>query len=339
MERVRITILGLIGLATVWLFLSVPIDSHNSAAAGTRFAGRDTWQARAKMPEPRKFEAAFPLNGNIYCVTAGDDTGKDGGRIYEYSPATDTWKKKSAVKIARHSSGFGTVNGRIYSISGVLEADATTDSPVLTGTVEEYNPSTDTWRKCAPLPRPRLFAVGAAAHGTLYAIGGVAQADSRMFPSRFLDEYDPKTDRWSAKADVPFESRAYRVAVANEKIYVIGGADRNFCRLLGNVYEYDPATDAWTSRASMPTPRADYAITAMDGKIYAFGGLGGMNTAEEYDPISDRWHGCSGIPISNWLQVAAPLDGRIYLISGWEGGWPGGSVMNTVWEFRPSRAR
>lgn len=336
MERVRITILGLIGLATVWLLLSVPIDSRNPVAAAARLAGVGSWEPKAKMPEPRKFEAAFPLNGNIYCVTSGDDTGKDGGRIYEYSPATDTWKKKNAVRIGRQSSGFGAVNGRIYSISGLLEGGGPTDSPVLSPTVEEYNPATDTWRKRAPLPRPRLFAVGAGANGKLYAIGGVAQADSRMFPSRLMDEYDPKTDRWSAKADVPFEARSYRVAVADEKIYVIGGADRNFCRLLGNVYEYDPVTDSWTSRASMPTPRADYALTTLNGRIYAFGGLGGMNAAEEYDPTSNRWHACPGIPISNWLQVAAPLDDRIYVISGWEGAWPGGNVLNTVWEFRPA---
>jgi len=337
MERVRITILGLIGLASVWLFLGLSLDSQNPAAAGTSFTSLDTWTARAKMPEPRKFEAAFPLNGKIYCVTSGDDTGKDGGRIYEYSPATDLWAKKRAVKIARHSSGFGAVNGRIYTIGGLLEQQPAAGTSPLAGTLEEYNPVTDTWRQRASLPRPRLFAVGAGANGKLYAIGGVAQGDSRMFHSRFVDEYDPKTDRWTARADMPIESRAYRVAVANEKIYLIGGADRNFSRLLSAVYEYDPASDSWTARASMPTPRADYAVTALDGKIYAFGGLGGMNAAEEYDPASDRWRACSTMPTPNWLQVAAPLDGRIYVISGWEGVWPGGNVMDNVWEFRPGR--
>ncbi len=336
MERIRITILGLVGLATVWLFLSLSLNSQNPAAAGTRFVGLDTWQPKAKMPEPRKFEAAFPLNGKIYCVTSGDDTGTDGGRIYEYSPANDAWTKKRAVKIPRHSSGHGVVDGRIYTVSGLLEGHSPAGTPPVTGAVEEYDPVTDTWRERAPLPRPRLFAVGAGAHGKLYAIGGVVQADSRMFHSRFVDEFDPKTDRWTAKADLPLESRAYRVAVANEKIYLIGGADRNFSRLLASVYEYDPITDSWIPRAPMPTARADYAVTALDGRIYAFGGLGGMNAAEEYDPATDRWHACSSMPIPNWLQVAAPLDGRIYVISGWEGGWPGGNVLNTVWEFRPA---
>jgi len=336
MERIRITILGLVALATVWLFLSLSLDSQNPAAAAARFAGLDSWHARAKMPEPRKFEAAFPINGRIYCVTSGDDTGKDGGRIYEYSPADEAWTKKRAVKIARHSSGFGAVNGRIYTIGGFLEERPLAGQPSLTGAVEEYDPATDNWRERAPLPRPRLFAVGAGANGKLYAIGGVAQADARMFHSRFVDEYDPKADRWTPKADLPLETRAYRVAVANERIFLIGGADRNFSRLLSSVYEYNPATDSWISRAPMPTPRADYAVTAMNGKIYAFGGLGGMNAAEEYDPATDRWRTCPGMPASNWLEVAAPLDGRIYVISGWEGGWPGGNVLNAVWEYRPA---
>lgn len=335
MERIRITILGLVGLATVWLFLSLSFNSQNPAAAAKILAGGDSWQPRAKMPEPRKFEAAFPLNDKIYCVTSGDDTGTDGGRIYAYSPATDTWAKKRAVGIPRHSSGFGAVGGRIYTISGFLEGKPAAGQPALTGAVEEYNPATDTWRERASLPRPRLFAVGAGANGKLYAIGGVAQADSRMFHSRYVDEYDPVLDRWSPKADIPIESRAYRVAVANEKIYLIGGADRSFSRILNSVYEYAPTTDSWILRAPIPTARADYAATEMLGKIYAFGGLGGMNAAEEYDPASDRWRTCAPMPVPSWLQVAAPLNGRIYVISGWEGGWPGGNVSNRVWEYQP----
>ena len=173
MEKIRVTVLGLVGLATVWLFLGVSFDSQNPAAAGgTRFAGHDSWQRKAKMPEPRKFEAAFPIDGRIYCVTSGDDTGTDGGRIYEYWPANETWTKKRAVTVARHSSGFGTVNGRIYSIGGLLEGRQPAGQPSLTGALEEYDPKTDKWRQRSALPRPRLFAVGAGANGKLYAIGG-----------------------------------------------------------------------------------------------------------------------------------------------------------------------
>ncbi|MFB3906528.1 MAG: hypothetical protein ACE15E_24055 [Acidobacteriota bacterium] len=74
--------------------------------------------------------------------------------------------------------------GRIYTISGFLEERPAEGASGLTGAVEEYNPEMDTWRERAPLPRPRLFAIDA-----------VAQADSHMFHSRFVDEYDPETDR------------------------------------------------------------------------------------------------------------------------------------------------
>ncbi|MFB3906529.1 MAG: hypothetical protein ACE15E_24060 [Acidobacteriota bacterium] len=87
MERVRITILGLVGLDTIWLFLSLSFDSQNPAAAGgaTRF---DSRQPKAKTPEPLEFEAAIPLNGRIYCVTSGDDTGTDGGPHLRVPPPT-----------------------------------------------------------------------------------------------------------------------------------------------------------------------------------------------------------------------------------------------------------
>jgi len=335
MEKIRATVLGLFGLATMWLFLSVPFDSHPVAARTTSPAVQ-SWQQKAPMPEPRKFEIATPLNGKIYCVASGDESSKDHGRVYEYSPVADQWTRKRRTSVARHSSGYGAVNGRIYAISGFPENEGAGPPPALTPVVEEYDPSTDNWRKRAPLPRPRSFPAGAGANGKLYAIGGVAQRDGRMFHSPWVDEYDPRADRWTAKADMPFEARAYRVAVANDKIYVIGGADRNFSTLLPDVYEYDPAIDVWIRKSPMPTPRAEFAVTVLNGKICAFGGVGGMNAVEEYDPLTDQWRTCPAMPVSNWLQVAAPLGERIYLITGWEGAWPGGRVLNAVWEYRPS---
>ena len=334
-QRLSITLFGLFALVTFWLFINVTSDSSSRTAASSQTP--KAWQEKATLPEPRKFEAAVSIDGKIYCVTSGDDTGQDGGRIYAYDPAADTWTRKSGVRVARHSSGFGSQGGRIYAISGALEKRLAPDEPVLTPAFEEYDPAADSWTVRAPIPRPRLFAVGAGVAGKIYAIGGVVPGGPQLSHTRWVDEYDPKTDRWTQKADMPIETRAYRVAVANGKIYVVGGADRTFSKLLAEVNEYDPSTDTWTARSPMPTARADYALTAFSGRLYAFGGLGGMSATEEYDPGANVWRTRSSPPVSSWLQVAASTSDRIYLIGGWEGGWPGGSVVDSVLEYWPDR--
>jgi N-acetylneuraminic acid mutarotase len=336
-QRLPMTIFGLFALMTFWLFINVTSDSSSRTAASSPSAR--VWQERSRLPEPRKFEVAIAIDGRIYCVTSGDDTGRDGGRIYSYDPSDDSWTRKSRVRIARHSSGFGAVGGRIYAISGALEGNPTLDASGLSAAFEEYDPRTDSWRIRAPIPRPRLFAIGAGVNGKIYAIGGIVPGNPQVSVARWVDEYDTKTDRWTPRADLPLETRACRVAVANGKIYLIGGADRAFSKLLADVIEYDPIADTWTARASMPTPRADYALTECDGRIFAFGGLGEMSATEEYDPTLNLWRTRSRMPISSWLQVAASANGRIYLIGGWDGGWPGGVALNSVLEYRPERDR
>jgi len=103
-----------------------------------------------------------------------------------------------------------------------------------------------------------------------------------------VEVYDPSTDTWEKKDDMPLP-RTTSTCVANGKIYAVGGTNEN--SILSITQEYDPATDTWTRKADMPTAR-NTAITAVNGKIYAIGGIivsGGeplsVPTVEEYDPV------------------------------------------------------
>ena len=69
-----------------------------------------------------------------------------------------------------------------------------------------------------------------------------------------MDEYDPKTDTWTAKADMPTARMMTATAVVGGKIYVIGGAESFFFPSAA-VEVYDPVTDTWEQKADMPNPR------------------------------------------------------------------------------------
>ena len=171
--------------------------------------------------------------------------------------------------------------------------------------------------------------VAAASNGKIYAIGGCCTPEFIAT----VEEYDPATDTWTARASMPTARNVLGVvAASNGKIYAIGGwGDIEF---LTTVEEYDPATNTWTARASMPTARDDLSVaTASNGKIYAIGGYNGtpLATVEEYDPETDTWTARASMPTARIeLGVAAASNGKIYAIGGING-----TPLATVEEYDP----
>jgi hypothetical protein len=66
-------------------------------------------------------------------------------------------------------------------------------------------------------------------------------------------EYDPSTDTWTDKANMPTARERMASAVVNGRIYVFGGT-RSGSPLVTRE-AYDPASDTWTTKKAMPTSR------------------------------------------------------------------------------------
>lgn len=179
------------------------------------------------------------------------------------------------------------------------------------------------WTQKADIPTPRKAHSTAAVDGKIYVIGGLATDtsynNSGAIPA--VEEYDPATDTWNRKADMP-EARGYldgSSPVVDGKIYVMGGGNPASAR----VDIYDPATDTWSRGADMPTPRLISAKVAFEGKIYTFGGLAGLRnsdrglkTTDVYDPKTDTWTESATMPQAVWGHSADVVDGKIYVIGG-----------------------
>ena len=120
-----------------------------------------------------------------------------------------------------------------------------------------------------------------ATNGKIYAIGGTYNYPADTVADT-VEEYDPATDSWMAKASMPTARMQLAVVTAsNGKIYAIGGASSSFASVLATVEEYDPSTDSWAAKAPMPTARlGSAAVAAPNGKIYAIGG------ADDVSPLA-----------------------------------------------------
>ncbi len=240
----------------------------------------DTWAKKADMPTTRSTLAACMLDGQIYAIGGWGGAGRFHSTVEVYDPVKDTWTQKADMPTARSGLAACAVNGKIYAIGGGNRNEL--------AVVEEYDPATNTWTRKADMPTAIWTLAVGVVGGTIYAIGGGRGNIGRMeqgVPLSVVEAYDPVTDTWTQKADMPTTRTGSSASVVDGKIYVIGGGNR---QPLSAVEMYDPVMDIWTQTTSMPTARWSLATCVVDGKIYAIGGLtpalAPTPVAEMFDP-------------------------------------------------------
>ena len=173
----------------------------------------------------------------------------------------------------------------------------------------------DPWKRLRDMQaQPRNDFRATLMNGKVYVTGGWPTVTS-------FQVYDPITDTWTRKADLPGIGREGHGACAVDGIlYMIGGFSR---KILNTVEAYDPATDTWTRKANMTIPRGGSGFGVVDGIIYAFGGRVQIDNAnvntnitEAYDPVTDTWTRKAGMINARRNAVMSVIDGRIYVASG-----------------------
>jgi N-acetylneuraminic acid mutarotase len=244
----------------------------------------DTWTRKSNMPMGRGAGTTSVVNGKIYYMGGRlNFNGANISSVIEYDPVTDTWATKpNRMPTPRTWLSSSVVNGKIYTFGG---AQTYQGAPLFT--VEEYDPATDTWTTKSEMPTARASVSTNAVNGRIYAIGGTPGYNQWNQGLTTVEEYDPSTDTWATKTDMPTPRTYFSTCVVNGKIYAIGGVKSGGADHVALVEEYDPATDTWIRVADIPTARSGLATCAVNGKIYAIGGWVGsgaaVSTVEEYD--------------------------------------------------------
>ena len=133
------------------------------------------------------------------------------------SPATeDTWTFKNPIPTGRGFTSGAVVDGKIYVIGGFLSHTSITTAN------EMYDPAADQWTVMEPMPQARCGHATCACNGKIYVFGGV-RPNPYGFAKNNVYEYDPQTDTWAQKADMPYEIAFCGIAVLDDTIYLIGG--------------------------------------------------------------------------------------------------------------------
>jgi N-acetylneuraminic acid mutarotase len=151
-------------------------------------------------------------------------------------------------------------------------------------------------------------------NGKIYVMGGYPA--SRVTVST-VQVYDSASNTWQLTTPLLLGVNHPMPAVANGKIYVIGGQTDTGTAFVNTVQEFDPVTTNWSFRTVMPTSRSAGAAAVVGDLIYVAGGRPPRgNDFAVYNVTNNTWQTLPALPTQRNHIAACAIDGRIYVVGG-----------------------
>ena len=312
-------------LQCVFTFLFVVVT--NSFAGG--------WVQVSELPTLRVGMATAVVNGKIYLIGGYNRDENLGGSapalasMDVYDTRVNTWRKTADMPTPRIIPQAVVFSSEIYVFGGYDRTRVRGD--FYKKIVEMYDARTNTWTRMRDMPTLRRNFSAAIVDGMIFLIGGTVYDKilDRQVATDLVEAYDPLTDRWEKRLNMPTKRSRTDAAVVDGKVYVIGGevplpglglADS----FLQRIEEYNPRTDQWRRLPDMPMFKFSFATVAVDNEIYTIGGYtlnNGFqlrNAVDVYNPAFNKWRSTKPIQIAK-TATATVVNGTIYLLGGFIG--------------------
>ena len=210
----------------------------------------DTWSAKKNLPFDNNAQRSNPVavsyNGKGYFGLNANVGGADYGKeLWEYDPATDSWKLKTTLPDEANVglvTAYGVIGDKLYIVLSQINKIVEKGNTLL----YEYDLTKNTWTKKRSLGNFSIghSGVGAVLNGQLYCGLTYTDAGNGKTSNNNLFAYNPQTDNWVQVKDLPVTQRSSKIGIlANNKLYV--GFGSNFVNGQGYTYfsdwwEYTP---------------------------------------------------------------------------------------------------
>jgi hypothetical protein len=277
------------------------------------------WTSQLADPIAREHAASAVLDGKLYVVggqitNSGTTPGPATSTLAIFDPATNAWSIANPMPTARMGLTLTAHNGRLYAIGGTT-AGYSTDA---VGTVEIYDPLTNLWTSGNPMFVARAFAAASLTStpvGNLIIVAGGEAADGGILAD--VAAYNLDTQAWIGRTPMPTARKGLAMAVANGRLYAVGGYGGLLSQWVGSVEEYNPLLDTWAPRAAMPTARTHLTLAAIHGQLLAAGGENlnrSLDVLESYDPVANTWSGKTASQTAFTRATAGVVDDRLWVV-------------------------
>jgi N-acetylneuraminic acid mutarotase len=287
------------------------------------------WSSSASAPSVRADAAVASVEGKVYVFGGLRDSSlvPKTRAIDVYNPATNKWKSGVGETPVAFSHVATAVDGNdVYFAGGILgngkkRIESTDD-------VWKYSVSDNTWTELPELPGSRAAGSMVLLDGELHFLGGSGSDPQRALSSHFVLDLNNLADGWSTAASMPGGRKRFGAAVADGKIFVMGGhTGEDDRKLRSEVWAWDPLTDDWSAKASFPKARSHMPQSVLAdpwGGILVVGGKTNSASASKdvlrYDPQHNKWLTLRSLPSGRNSALAALTGDTLVFTTGSAGG-------------------
>jgi N-acetylneuraminic acid mutarotase len=206
----------------------------------------------------------------------GGIPGRPSSDVWRYDTVDDLWTRDVLPDLPedRYGGAMSFTDNKLYFFGGDRPDRVTVANDLWVLDLNNVNAG---WVSKASLPDGLSgdHISAAVVDGVIYAVGGehghaaTQDDDAPYIQHDFLMAYDPRTDAWTRKADLPegISHAESGTLVINGKIVVLGGQIDDI-QVTADVRVYDPASDTWSLLTPLPEDRKGGVAGYLDGKLF-----------------------------------------------------------------------
>lgn len=247
-----------------------------------------TWASKGLPPIELHHFQAVELNGLIYVL--GAFTGvypheTPVPNVYIYNPVSDKWILGPAIPQARRRGSAAAVvhNNKIYLMCGILDGHWTGHVPW----VDEYDPSTNTWRTLADAPRARDHFHAQVINGKIYVAGGrrTSGITNQVFQLTVpeVDIYNISTNTWTtlpAASNIPTMRAGTAAGVIDNELLIMGGESAQ-ATAHNETEALNVVTNSWRTLADLQQGRHGSQAIVNNKNVYFVAGASSQGGSQQ----------------------------------------------------------
>ncbi|MEO6434184.1 MAG: kelch repeat-containing protein [Tepidisphaeraceae bacterium] len=202
-----------------WLGRATPVTRH----VWRYDTASDTWTSMLPLPVGRSAGGLVRVGRKLHFFGGLDVHKRDRAEHYVLDLRKPTkWVEAAALPNPRNHLGSAEVGGKIYAIGGQHDLNEHTGNETA---VHAYDVVTGAWSAVASLPRPISHQHNATfvLSGKVLSVGG---SSNESHAQQDVLEYDPATNKWRTRGQLPVPLSATVADLLNGHLIVTGGSSQ-----------------------------------------------------------------------------------------------------------------
>ena len=274
------------------------------------------WQELAPLPVGRTAHTAVLLGENVYVgggfegrSTISNDN-RDCYRLDVYNLTINQWSSFIATQYCHF--GMTVLDNKLVTVGGKTKNHEVVKKVLVLNAGQ--------WKDYSEMPTARYYATAVGYHSRLIVVGGQTKIEGKWTTVSTTELLDTTNKCWYTCSDLPSPCQNLKVAIINDKLYLLGGVDKDV-KPSSQVFIASldtPSTHQLNWQSAPNTPWCLSAPVVLCNKLLIIGGLRRSQISEVciFNPLTGLQEQITNIPAARAVPAAVGVDNNILIIGG-----------------------